>query len=114
VERVALYIPKNLNDGRPVAKGVLESYEDELFEIALDAGENGFTRSSIFGMWRFPDGTKFREPVIKYELDVSDSNLILDRVLHLAERVREELRQDAVYVTVSPIEAHLVTERVPA
>ncbi len=88
------------------------SYEDELLEIAVEAtlekgiGEPGLTIvGNVVGAWQSPDGTRHREYMRLLIVDVTDSQRSLQRVMRLADRIRDELDQYAVYVTATPIEA---------
>ena len=47
----------------------------------------------------------YREPVIHYEMDVAEADVALGSVQRLAECVLRELDQEAVYVTVAPVDA---------
>lgn len=120
MERITLHVPETLGDGSPVPPEQLEVYEDELHEIALAAkisagfGNEGFAIVYVTGAWRSPLGKTYREPIIRYEIDVADAQTVVDRVLQLGHRIRADLTQESVYVTVSPIDAVTVTEYVPA
>jgi hypothetical protein len=107
MDRVTLYVPETLNDGSVTPMRRLASYEDELIEIA-----HGFTLTHAIGVWRSPEQTKYREPLRLYSIDVPDAQTVLERLLELAGRIRVELAQEALYVTVSPVDAMSVTEYV--
>lgn len=109
MQRITLQIPETLNDGTQVAAESFASYEVELHDIA-----GGFTLTHAIGSWRAPSGAIYRDALRLYAIDVADAQTVLERVLHLADRIRRDLDQEAVYVTVSPIEATLVTELVVA
>lgn len=109
MERVTLHVPETLNDGSPVPLEQLAVYEAELFEIA-----KGYTLTHAIGAWRSPSGERYREPLRLYAIDVVDAQTVLDRVLRLAHLIRVELTQEAIYVTVAPIDALGVTEYVAA
>lgn len=121
MQRLTLHVPETLNDGSRVPNDVFEGYEDDLLDIALEsklssgAGEEGFTLArNVVGVWRSPSGNKHKEFVRLYWLDVADSAPIRDLVLHLADRIKGELAQEAVYVTIGPIDVTLVTEHAVA
>ena len=107
MDRVTLQVPETLNDGSVTPVGQFASYEDELIEIA-----GGFTLGHAIGAWRSPSKESYREPLRLYAIDVPDAQTILETVLRLANRIRIELAQEAVYVTVAPVEAMSVTEYV--
>ncbi|MDQ5819899.1 MAG: DUF3574 domain-containing protein [Actinomycetota bacterium] len=112
MERITLHVPETLNDGVPVALGDLQAYETELLEIA-----GGFTVTPAIGAWRSPSGELHREPLRLYSLDVLDARVVRAQVLELAQRITAELEQEAVYVTVTRVEAVEATgvpEQVPA
>lgn len=107
--RITLHVPETLNDGTPVATERFTAYEDALIEIA-----GGYTLAHAIGAWQSSDGTIYREPLRLYSVDVQDVAACLPRVHDLALRIRAELIQIEVYVTVSPIEATGVTEHAVA
>lgn len=117
MQRISLHVPEVLNDGSAVPLELYDPYEDELLNIALEAqaetgiGEVGFSASlNVLGVWRSDLGQKHREPIRLYWLDVGDLRRPLERVRRLAIRIRHELDQAAVYVTVVPVDVVLVTE----
>lgn len=118
--RVTLHLPEALNDGSPVPPEQFALYEDELLEIVALArvssgsGEEGFILSHVIGGWRSPSNKKYREPFRLYAIDVADAQTVLDRVVRLAHLIRVDLVEEAVYLTVSPIDATTVTEYVAA
>lgn len=122
MERITLHVPEALNDGSPVPPEVFEAYEDELYDIALDAkisagglGEEGFTiLVGAIGAWRSPSGTKYKEPLRLYCLDVADARPVLDALRHLAHRITTELGQEVVYLTISPNDGIAVRQYVVA
>jgi hypothetical protein len=121
MERITLHTPEALNDGSPVPPDLFFAYEDELYDIALEAklasgsGDEGFTISpGVIGAWRSPSGERYREPLRLYCLDVVEAEPVLTLVFRLADRIRRELSQHTVYVTVAPIDVTTVTEHVVA
>lgn len=114
MDRVALHVPTVLNDGSPVPGKRLTDYESELLGIAEMAtllsgrGQVGLSIAHVTGIWRSPTGQILREPVARFEMDVADQNQVLADVLQLAERVKDELGQLAVYVTTSLVEVLVV------
>jgi hypothetical protein len=115
-KRITLHVPEELPDGSPVEVARFEAYERALFELArrargmTDAGEEGFTliRGAV-GTWRSPDGVTFREPMRLYCLDVADADEVLDDLRSLSERIQAELNQEAIYLTIAPIDVLLIT-----
>ncbi len=118
MKRITLYVPETLNDGSPVPTDILESYEDEMCDVAFQArlatgiGDEGCTVSeNNTGVWRSPSGQKYRERVRLLWVDVADAGPLRDLVLRLAHRIRVELAQEAVYLTIAPAgDAMTVTE----
>jgi hypothetical protein len=109
--RFEVHVPEALDDGSVVPPDVYESYEHELYDIALQAklsaggkGEEGFTAIPRgIGGWRNQLGETSHEPIRIYRLDVADAAAVYEDVATLAQRVGLELAQQVVYVTVSPV-----------
>jgi hypothetical protein len=121
MERIAIHVPEVVPDGSPASAVVFASLEQRLFDIASDAKlasagltEEGFTILSGVGAWRSPNGKGYRESVRLYCLDVADAHSVLEAVLDVAAWIRVALKQESVYVTISPIEAMTVSEVVAA
>jgi hypothetical protein len=121
MERIAIHIPEVRPDGSPVPAAALASFEERLYDIASEAKrtsacltEEGFTILTGMGAWRSPSGHTFREPVRLYCLDVAEARSVLASVFGVADGIRVALEQESIYVTISPIEAMVVTELVAA
>jgi hypothetical protein len=121
MQRLTVHIPEVLRDGSQVPPQLHASYEDELLEIVLDAmlesgvGEPGLTIvGNVVGAWLAPDGMRYRESMRLLMVDVANSQELMDGVLRLADRIRDELDQHAVYVTATPVEPMVVTAYVAA
>jgi hypothetical protein len=121
MQRLTLHIPEVLRDGTPVPPQLHASYEDELLDIALDAtlesgvGEPGLTIvGNVVGAWQAPDGTRHRESMRLLIVDVANSQGLVEHVLRLVDRIRDELDQYSVYVTATAVEAMTVTGYVAA
>jgi hypothetical protein len=106
-----LHVPETLPDGLPVPHELLDTYEDQLLDIAAIAkaaadgvGEEGFTLVAATGVWRSCSRKTHRESILRYELDVADAWAIRRPVEQLAQRIAEDLAQEMVYVTVSPLD----------
>lgn len=117
VERITFHVPEVLPDGSSVPAELLASYEEELFDIASRAwlasggmNEEGFTiLTGAVGAWRSPSGKTYREPVRLYCLDVTQVEAVLDDVRRAAERMRVGLKQEAIYLTITPVEASTIS-----
>ncbi len=107
--RFTLIVPEALNDGTPAGVEQLAAYEHDLLDIV-----GGYTLISAIGAWRSPAGDIYHEPVRKYELDIADDPTVRDQLLALASRIALELAQDAIYLTVAPIDQHLISASVAA
>lgn len=119
MQRITIHIPRFLNDGSVVSQEQLLSYERELLRVAETArfasgeGELGFTVSDVTGAWQSPAGITYREALLRYDLDVADYSSVGLDVRRLAQRIRFELNQDAVYVTITALEVIIIEGRHP-
>ena len=113
--RFTLYVPELTGNGERVTGAQLASFENDLHHIAeisraaAGLGEAGFTASRATGSWRSPDGVVFREPVVRYEVDLADVVVVGSELRDLAEQICLELGQAAVYSTVSELDVFVVT-----
>jgi hypothetical protein len=122
MERITIHVPELLPDGSPVPPHLIARFEERLLDVTLEAklasngvNEEGFTIvTGVVGAWRSTTGRTYREPLCLYYLDVADARFVHDRVLEIADGIRAALKQEAVYVTVAPIEPMLVREAVAA
>jgi len=115
MERITIHVPELLPDGSRVPANVLAAFEQQLCELASDArlmsagaNEEGFTiLTGATGAWRSNEGM-YREPLRLYFVDVADAESGLEVARTIADSLRVALDQQAVYLTVSPIDALLV------
>ena len=121
MQRITLYVPETFNDGLPVPEKLLDSFEDELLDIALRAketygvGDEGATRiDHARGVFRMTSGKKQRDGICLLELIAVDEESVRDEVGSLCDRIRIELQQEAVLMTFAPVEVTLTTGLVPA
>jgi hypothetical protein len=118
VDRITFYVAEVQPDGSPTPAVLLAAYENELLDLAETArlmsgglGEPGLTIFvNVMGVWRSPAGKTCREPMRLYCLDVFDAEPLMAEVRRVAGRMRSDLNQEVVYVTLSPVEATAVAE----
>lgn len=122
MNRITVYVPESLPDGTPTPPELLLSYENELLDGALTARlESGGLSTegltifpTVIGVWRSPSGRTYREPMRLLCLDVVDAEALISDVRRVAERIRIELAQEVVYVTISPVDGLAIAEPVAA
>jgi len=102
MNRFTLHVPEQYNDGAAVDPDYFRGFVEA--EILRNA--DGFTLTHGIGAYR-GDCTTYREPVRLYVIDTNES---FPRWLsELSRKVAADLSQEAVYVTVATVSAHLFT-----
>jgi hypothetical protein len=99
--RYTLHEPHNYNDGTAVPQYWIDHLENDLRLIF-----GGFTRTEAIGSWQ-DDGVTYHDPQSVYSIDVL-SDQSGQYLRDIAARVRNDLKQECVYVTRQTIDTWLV------
>lgn len=108
--RYTITAPDNDNDGRPRPESwdgrEMPRYADYARRLILGAFA-GATAAPSIGYWRAPDGMEYMsETVTVWTIDAPDTDW--PRIQAIARELAAYARQEAVYVTRSPVETELV------
>jgi hypothetical protein len=99
MKEARIIIPRETNDGKPVS---LDTYER-----ALCAYFGGFTRTDGQGGF-MGVSLVYHEPVAIYDVAMKDTRRENDKLQALAERVKRELDQEAVYIRDTRGDVHFI------
>lgn len=91
--RYTLHVPTHDNDGYPLAS--VHAYVDD----QLLAYYGGWTRTTAVGAWRSDEGTDYREGMFLYAVDTENTGSAPRQLRQIAEHIKHEAEQDAVYLT---------------
>jgi hypothetical protein len=105
MNRYTLHVPLQDNHGRSLGL-VHASIAERILDVA-----DGYTTTDGFGAWRNPEnGIRYSEPVRLYHVDSHDE--LYAELRAIAQSVARVADQDAVYLTVAPLTASLITRDV--
>ncbi len=96
-----LFVPCEFNDGKPVK----ESYLDYLAH-AFCVMFGGVTTTDAHGRW-LSEGKLYAEPVRIFRVD-SDSDKLREAFTRIANNVKADLKQEAVYIRFGSVDTELI------
>lgn len=106
-----VYVP-TLREARvvcPIASAYSRPQARDRIEDSIVTRFGGFTKTYANGAWRNPDnGEIVSEPVIVYDVAVSDDPTAAKDLIAVAQQIKREFAQECVYLRFPDGEVHFI------